>query len=36
MPVIAPIMKVENCKKYGATVIIHGANMGESKEHALR
>lgn len=36
MPVVAPIMKVENCKKFGATVIIKGQNVGESKDAALR
>merc|ERR1719232_1778664 len=36
MPVVAPIMKVENCKKYGANVIIHGADIGESRTHALK
>ena len=35
MPVIAPIMKVENCKKFGANVIIFGQNLGESREKAL-
>jgi len=35
MPVVAPIMKVENCKKYGANVIIHGENIGEAREKAL-
>ena len=35
MPVVAPIMKIENCKKFGANVIIHGANIGESRERAL-
>ena len=35
MPVVAPIMKVENCKKYGATVIIHGQNIGEARDKAL-
>merc|ERR1712156_821013 len=35
MPVVAPIMKVENCKKFGAKVVIHGADIGESREHAL-
>ena len=24
MPIVAPIMKVENCKKYGANVLVHG------------
>merc|ERR1719361_3387730 len=36
MPIVAPIMKVENCKKYGANVIIHGENIGESRTHALK
>ena len=36
MPVVAPIMKVENCKRYGAQVVIHGQNIGESKEQALK
>jgi len=35
MPVVAPIMKVENCKRFGATVVINGADIGESREHAL-
>ena len=35
MPVVAPIMKVSNCKKFGANVIIHGDNIGESRERAL-
>jgi len=29
MPQIAPIMKVQLCKQYGANVIIHGADIGE-------
>merc|ERR1712106_544457 len=36
MPIVAPIMKVENCKKYGANVIIQGADIGESRLHALK
>lgn len=36
MPVVAPIMKIENCKRYGANVVIHGDNVGECREHALR
>merc|ERR1739844_636419 len=36
MPIVAPIMKVENCKKYGANVIIQGADIGESRTHALK
>lgn len=29
MPIIAPIMKVANCKSYGANVIVQGADLGE-------
>ncbi len=36
VPVFAPIMKIENCKRYGAKVIIHGVNMGESRDLGLR
>ena len=36
MPVTAPIMKVENCKKMGAHVVIYGNNFGESKRRALQ
>ena len=36
MPVTAPIMKVENCKKMGAKVVIYGGNFGEAKRRALQ
>ena len=36
MPVTAPIMKVENCKKLGARVVIYGDNFGEAKKRALQ
>ena len=29
MIIVAPIMKVKNCTKYGANVIIHGEDMEE-------
>lgn len=29
MPVIAPIMKISRCRTFGATVIVHGADIGE-------
>lgn len=29
MPKTAPIMKVQNCKVYGANVIVAGADLGE-------
>jgi hypothetical protein len=34
MPRIAPITKVQNCKDLGATVLIHGAHIGEAREFA--
>lgn len=36
MPLTAPIMKVENCKKMGAKVVIYGNNFGEAKKRALQ
>lgn len=35
MPNVAPIMKIQNCRSYGAEVIIHGNDMKEAKFHAL-
>ncbi|KAL1515540.1 hypothetical protein AB1Y20_002161 [Prymnesium parvum] len=35
MPTVAPMTKVQNCKSFGANVIIHGAHIGEAKEWAL-
>ena len=35
MPVIAPITKVQNCKDLGATVVSHGAHIGEARERAV-
>jgi hypothetical protein len=29
MPMIAPLMKVNNCKKYGAIVLMYGNDLGE-------
>ncbi|MGB1125573.1 MAG: threonine ammonia-lyase [Phycisphaeraceae bacterium] len=34
MPTFAPMIKVENCRGYGAKVILHGEHIGECKEHA--
>ncbi len=34
MPRFAPLAKVANCRRLGATVILHGANIGEAKERA--
>ncbi|CAF3950978.1 unnamed protein product [Adineta steineri] len=36
MPRHAPIMKVNNCKSFGAVVIIRGMNLNESKGIALK
>jgi threonine dehydratase len=34
MPKFAPLIKVNNCQKLGATVVLHGADFGEAKAHA--
>jgi len=34
MPTVAPMQKVEKCRAFGASIIIHGANLGESKQLA--
>eukprot|EP00596_Hydrurales_sp_CCMP1899_P002043 CAMPEP_0119041510 /NCGR_PEP_ID=MMETSP1177-20130426/12500_1 /TAXON_ID=2985 /ORGANISM="Ochromonas sp, Strain CCMP1899" /LENGTH=484 /DNA_ID=CAMNT_0007007623 /DNA_START=95 /DNA_END=1549 /DNA_ORIENTATION=+ len=34
MPTQAPLTKVDNCKKYGANVILKGMHIGEAKEYA--
>ena len=34
MPSVAPLAKVEKCRRFGATVHIEGENIGESKEVA--
>ncbi|XP_017778881.1 PREDICTED: L-threonine ammonia-lyase isoform X2 [Nicrophorus vespilloides] len=36
MPVVAPIMKIQKCKKYNATVVVQGKDMGEAKKIAMR
>jgi threonine dehydratase len=36
MPIIAPMMKVNNCKQYGAIVISHGQDLSESKATAMK
>ncbi|KAG5485824.1 hypothetical protein LSCM1_07237 [Leishmania martiniquensis] len=36
MPVSAPIVKRENCKNFGANVILHGKDFGTAKEEAMR
>jgi threonine dehydratase len=34
MPKYAPLIKIGNCQKLGATVVLHGKDFGEAKEHA--
>ena len=34
MPVFAPMIKIENCRNFGANVILHGEHIGECYEHA--
>ncbi|CAB3245685.1 unnamed protein product [Arctia plantaginis] len=35
MPNVAPIMKIEKCRSYGANVIVYGHDMKEAKHHAM-
>src|SRR2546421_12733244 len=34
MPKWAPLIKVSNCQKLGANVVLHGEDFGEAKAHA--
>jgi threonine dehydratase len=34
MPKFSPLVKVSNCQKLGATVVLHGRDFGEAKAHA--
>lgn len=36
MPIVAPIMKVQSCKRYGANVVVKGADMREAKHIAMK
>ncbi|HSH95804.1 MAG TPA: threonine/serine dehydratase, partial [Roseimicrobium sp.] len=36
MPSTAPSVKVENCRRYGADVVLHGATFDEAQRHALQ
>jgi threonine dehydratase len=35
MPGTAPLMKVRTCEQMGARVLLHGADIGEAREHAM-
>ena len=34
MPIFAPMIKIENCRGFGAEVVLHGEHIGECKQHA--
>ncbi len=34
MPTFAPLIKVSNCRALGATVVLHGTDLGATREHA--
>jgi threonine dehydratase len=34
MPTFAPLIKVSNCRQLGATVVLHGADIGEARAKA--
>jgi threonine dehydratase len=34
MPVFAALMKVTNCRQFGANVVLHGADLTEARAHA--
>lgn len=36
MPKTAPIMKIQKCIKYGAEVIVEGADLAESKRISMK
>jgi len=36
MPILAPLAKVDKCRKFGANVIIHGSHIGESRDFAQK
>ncbi|XP_047475151.1 basic proline-rich protein-like isoform X3 [Penaeus chinensis] len=36
MPLVAPIMKVQACRQYGANIIVKGSDIGECREIALK
>ncbi|KAK0064932.1 L-threonine ammonia-lyase [Biomphalaria pfeifferi] len=35
MPIVAPMMKVEACRQYGANVVVFGRDFGETKQYAM-
>lgn len=36
MPTAAPIMKIQNCRNHGATVVVQGDDMGQAKKIAMK
>jgi len=35
MPTFAPMIKVANCRGFGADVLLHGDHIGDAKDHAI-
>ena len=35
MPKWAPLVKVTNCRSFGAAIILHGESYDDAKHHAL-
>lgn len=36
MPLVAPIMKIQKCRKYNANVIVEGKDMKEARKAAIK
>jgi threonine dehydratase len=36
MPRFAPLMKVRNCERMGAKILLHGDEIGQAREHAMQ
>lgn len=36
MPIFAPIMKIQKCRRFNANVIVHGRDMAEAKKLAMK
>lgn len=36
MPIVAPIMKIQKCRNYHANVVVHGKDMVEAKNFAMK
>jgi threonine dehydratase len=36
MPVVAPLTKISNCRRFGAEVVVRGNNIEEARQHAMQ